>query len=1359
MSKWLINRVGLLNFWYYQNQIFEFANGKMLLRGTNGSGKSLTMQSLFPVLFDGDTSAYRLDSFGSRDRKMDEYLLGEKNVSEEDERTGYLFLEVKKENREEYLTVGIGLHARRGGKLSKWFFVVENNQRIGIDLELYEEIRKDELVPFTRIKLKNRLEGKGRLFETQHAYKKFVNERIFGFSTMEQFDELIALLINLRSPKLSKDFRPTVIYGILRDSLPKLKEEEVLTLSKTIEQLEGHQERLGIVTTEIRDLDRFAKVYIRWQEEFIGQIAEKWLEIRNTKNRRTRDVQTLSEENKQVMLELNQEEVLKIENNNQLKALEQIIEELHQHDGINLVRRGEELKETLDSIAQDIHNQTQNKQLKQQQLTDYQQTVDAQQQQREKYVKEMEEYLEDNECEGYATLLHLELLDSDYTKKFQATLSEKEYVYWQSEITKRKKHFQELSQRIQKFEYLERQLRTEERALGEIQQKLDELQRDMRHWQQTRQDEIEHWKQALESWRQHAAFPLSEKQSATISYQMNLLLEEEIREEQVLALVTESYQQALTDNQTQLVALESHCQEVEQKKQRLQQEIREWEAQKMPVVPQSKDRQKNRDQLTGKNYVPFYQSVDFLPSVSQNTKDGLEGALFASGLLDSLISTEGLLLADDSQILPKPKFFTTTLSDFLTVNQEIDPILQPLVADILQSVVVDEVDSELPSIFQEGHYYLANIKGQMPIDYQASYIGATSQARYRQTMIANLQQELAVWSEESHQLAMRVEENKTIRQAIQQSYQQRPKGTEVYEAIDQKNKVLNEWQSEQGVFERKQQEVNRYIQQMRQETIVLHDLAAGDGLALKSTVYQEMVTYAENYSANIKDAYTQYQLLSSNYQHMDSLQKTVRLYQREVEELIQMIDELNAAYHRYERFVKENLKQQEIANVEALQQQLHTARQEKHSRDELRNHTEDNIILLSQKVAENQVKLTANQEELALITYQERLWQQLFEKEVYQMTNDSNYQNQLVTLAREKRRTVDVKRLKSRSDNVIKQFSFIREQLPDYQPSLNTVTCVDIPSENQQLGEFLYYNQYQKPAFLSEGQTQTVFDLLEQLKAQKLTLQDLLQKDDEKLFKRVILESVGNILRVRINQSMEWIEKMNRLLQEQKNSSGLSLSIHWKGLASTSEKDLGTKKLVSLLQKPVTLLSETDRLAISRHFQEKVQLAQDIAQQNEENRSTLFQAITQVLDYRDWFEFELTYKRANEGYQSQTLSDKKFNQFSGGEKAISMYLPLFAAVHSRYSDAKEFCPKMITLDEAFAGIDDRNIAELFKACEQLGFNYVMNSQALFGDYPTVSQLMIYELLRPQNINLVTAIRYYWDGNQKHLLLEELIMDE
>ena len=154
MNKWIMNRVGLLNFWYYQKQIFQLSEGKMLLRGSNGSGKSLTMQSLFPVLFDGNTSAYRLDSFGSRDRKMEDYLLGEKGVSNRDDGIGYLFLEVKKENREEYLTIGIGMHANRGGKLSKWFFAIENNHRIGIDFELYEEYRKNEITPLTKQKLK-----------------------------------------------------------------------------------------------------------------------------------------------------------------------------------------------------------------------------------------------------------------------------------------------------------------------------------------------------------------------------------------------------------------------------------------------------------------------------------------------------------------------------------------------------------------------------------------------------------------------------------------------------------------------------------------------------------------------------------------------------------------------------------------------------------------------------------------------------------------------------------------------------------------------------------------------------------------------------------------------------------------------------------------------------------------------------------------------------------------------------------------------------------------------------------------------------------------------------------------------------
>lgn len=69
-SKWQASKIGFVNFWYYDEQEFSFANGRMLLRGANGSGKSVTMQSAIPLLLDGNMSPERLDPFGSRDRKM-----------------------------------------------------------------------------------------------------------------------------------------------------------------------------------------------------------------------------------------------------------------------------------------------------------------------------------------------------------------------------------------------------------------------------------------------------------------------------------------------------------------------------------------------------------------------------------------------------------------------------------------------------------------------------------------------------------------------------------------------------------------------------------------------------------------------------------------------------------------------------------------------------------------------------------------------------------------------------------------------------------------------------------------------------------------------------------------------------------------------------------------------------------------------------------------------------------------------------------------------------------------------------------------------------------------------------------------
>ena len=49
-SRWQRNRIGLIYFWYYDEEVFAFADGRMLLRGSNGSGKSVTMQSFIPLI-------------------------------------------------------------------------------------------------------------------------------------------------------------------------------------------------------------------------------------------------------------------------------------------------------------------------------------------------------------------------------------------------------------------------------------------------------------------------------------------------------------------------------------------------------------------------------------------------------------------------------------------------------------------------------------------------------------------------------------------------------------------------------------------------------------------------------------------------------------------------------------------------------------------------------------------------------------------------------------------------------------------------------------------------------------------------------------------------------------------------------------------------------------------------------------------------------------------------------------------------------------------------------------------------------------------------------------------------------------
>src|SRR5690606_23245085 len=92
-NRWEMSRVGIFNFWVYDDEEFSLEEGRLILRGTNGAGKSVTMQSFLPLVLDGDKRPHRLDPFGSRDRRIEYYLLGDDG--KHSDRIGYLWMEFR----------------------------------------------------------------------------------------------------------------------------------------------------------------------------------------------------------------------------------------------------------------------------------------------------------------------------------------------------------------------------------------------------------------------------------------------------------------------------------------------------------------------------------------------------------------------------------------------------------------------------------------------------------------------------------------------------------------------------------------------------------------------------------------------------------------------------------------------------------------------------------------------------------------------------------------------------------------------------------------------------------------------------------------------------------------------------------------------------------------------------------------------------------------------------------------------------------------------------------------------------------------------------------------------------------------
>ena len=264
-------------------------------------------------------------------------------------------------------------------------------------------------------------------------------------------------------------------------------------------------------------------------------------------------------------------------------------------------------------------------------------------------------------------------------------------------------------------------------------------------------------------------------------------------------------------------------------------------------------------------------------------------------------------------------------------------------------------------------------------------------------------------------------------------------------------------------------------------------------------------------------------------------------------------------------------------------------------------------------------------------------------------------------------------------------------------------------------------------------------------------LENLIKDGDRELFEDILANTVSRKIRGKINASNTWVQKMNSLMNGMNTSSGLKLSLRWRSKTAEQEDQLDTKELVDLLKKDYRLMSEEEASRLSAHFRSKVAEARRNARDSA-GMISFYQIMKDTLDYRKWFEFQL-FSQKN-GERQKELTNSVFGTFSGGEKAMSMYVPLFSAVVAKYQGGREDAPRLISLDEAFAGVDNKNIRDMFRLMTEFGFDFIINSQVLWGDCDTLDALAIYQLIRPGNAKFVTVMPYLWNGKKKELLERE-----
>lgn len=1326
MDRWQPARAGILNIWRYYDEVFEFHHGRLLLRGQNGSGKSKALELLLPFLFDASLRANRLSTFGTGERTMHWNLMGEGATGVT--RVGYVWLEFRfPGNPEKWFTCGARLQASsRTSTVHPDYFTT--SRRIGVPGGI--SLVNDSGQPLTRQVLEQRLGSEGTLHGNATDYRAEVRTTLFPGLSEQRFDALILALLQLRMPKLSQRLDPGMLSDLLSKALPPLGQQEIADLAEGFERLDKHHERLKGLEELVESTRTLAARQRTYAQRVLRSAAGTLTSATTEMEKRASTAHESAERYETATREKEAAE-------HRIEELTKHIRTLAAHEAglveSEAYQRGSEL-ELLRRRTGEAKSRAERMRAVSSRRSEAAERDERARSGAEQDVRRRAEHVRslDSETRQVAVRAGMPSVHGEIAAQLESDDPAAARPLLRAAVHSREEQLRTVKQAlngheraVERREQAEEELEQARSAFSAAKEELDSAAEKREAALEQLRIEVLAWARAC----RELSFPEPDLLLDHIESERALNTEAESAATTVLQDITR--QEASRD--TLLAGLRQRRNDFSTEAARL-----EAETDLPPAAPPT--RTADRTRMAG---APLWRLVDFSTASPEHDRAGIEAALEGSGLLDAWVGSSGEVQGHDVFADPDalPVVSGRSLADVLSPEPG-GEVASPVVHRLLASVAFGDVlPAEGPAaIGADGSWRLGNLTGSWSKAHPA-YIGAAARRRARELRIEELRNEIVLLGTEITGVEAELAALAARRSTVRDERASLPSHTALNTAAKAVDRAEIGLASADRLVRERIDLVSRRESKVADALRTLTGCAAEHGmpaeraaLASLASATRSLQAACENWLEGHDGLRSARQALRTLAAQADRSAEDARTQAEEAAEAEGEYLELAATLDAVDSTAGAEYREV-AAKIEKIRAQLGELEAERKSRQSRTNDLAVEVGKWDERRETDAVKHeeAVAERDAAALRFR-RLASGVFPAD--SGLSDLERFETVLGSSGGVRAALDAARLVVAAwPSIPHSQSNIGDALHRLSESMHT--CRDVLQARADL-DLETDEDVQTFTAVVDGIRVGAAELLKILCAEADESRREITERERELFDQTLTGDTRRHLAARIRQANELVENMNNRLEQVRTASKVAVRLVWQVAADLPP---GTKAARDLLLKDPVRLTAADRESLHQFFRDRIEEAKA-----DDTATGWEQQLAKVFDYTAWHRFAVKVDRANgEGWQ--LLTRKLHGALSGGEKAIALHLPLFAAVAAHYQAVPE-APRVILLDEVFVGVDTTNRGQVFALLSALDLDLMLTSDHEWCVYAELSGIGIHQLITgADGDDAVTTARFTWDGHQ------------